>query len=541
VTHQLAACYVISEAKNKMETKPDVIVIGSGVGGGATARRLAENGVNVLILERGDWVPREQDNWSVSSVFFEKKYTAHDTWLDAKGEAFRPSIYYNVGGCTKFYGASLIRFREKDFDDLLHVEGLSPAWPYRYKDIEPYYQEAEEIFNVHGDDTDDPSAPWRSQAYPYPAMATEPVVAQMAKSMREYGARTSALPLGLNHFEGGNCIRCKTCDGFPCRVGAKSEAETALIQPALATGRVTLSTNTLVQRLLLSEDGKQVTGVEVMRSGKVEVLTAKLIVVACGAINSAALLLRSACAQAPGGVANSSGVVGRNYMAHNQTALMGLSLKENDTVFQKTLQMNEFYFGADDYSFPLGHAQMLGKLQGGMLSANVPYLPKIVGVTMAKHSIDWIAFTEDLPDPNNRVLWKDGKVQLDIRRNNLKPHKVLVKKLASLIRLSGYPVVLTKPLLKHSTSHQCGTVKFGNDPATSALDQYCRSHDQDNLFVIDASFMPSSAAVNPALTIAANAFRAADHMLKKDFGIDVTKQPAEAKAKALIYGAAVRR
>jgi len=266
-----------------------------------------------------------------------------------------------------------------------------------------------------------------------------------------------------------------------------------------------------------------------------------LIVVGCGASNSAALLLKSACPQAPEGVANSSGVVGRNYMAHNQTALMGLSFNKNDTVFQKTLQMNEFYFGSDDYSFPMGHAQMLGKLQGGMLSANVPFLPKIVGVTMAKHSIDWIAFTEDLPDPNNRVTLKDGKIQLSIRRNNLKSHKVLVKKLASLLRLSGYPIVLTKPLLKHSTSHQCGTVKFGHDPKTSALDQFCRSHDHRNLFVIDASFMPSSAAVNPSLTIAANAFRAADHILKKEFGIDVTKQAEPTEANALIYGDAVRR
>jgi len=523
-----------------IDTKPDVIVIGSGVGGGATARRLAENGVNVLILERGDWVPREPENWNVSSVFFEKKYTAHDSWLDAKGEEFRPSIYYNVGGCTKFYGASLIRFREQDFDDLVHAEGVSPAWPYRYKDIEPYYQQAEEAFTVHGDDAGDPSAPWRSKPYPYPAMANEPIVAELANSMRKHGARTSAQPLALQHYKGGGCIRCKTCDGFPCRVGAKSEAETALIQPALATGRVTLSTNTLVHRLLLSEDGKRVTGVEVERNGKLEVLTAKLIVVACGAINSAALLLKSACRQAPEGVANSSGVVGRNYMAHNQTAVMGLSLKKNDTVFQKTLQLNEFYFGADDYAFPLGFAQTLGKLQGGMLSANVPYLPKIVGVTMAKHSIDWIAFTEDLPDPNNRVLLKKGKIQLDIRRNNLKSHKVLVKKLASLLRLSGYPIVLTKPLLKHSTSHQCGTVKFGNDPKTSALDQYCRTHDHDNLFVIDASFMPSSAAVNPSLTIAANSFRAADHILKKEFGIDAIKQPARAEANALIYRDAVR-
>jgi len=507
-----------------MKQLPEVIVIGSGVGGGATARRLAENGVNVLMLERGDWVPQEDQNWSVASVFFDKKYTAHDTWLDASGTAFRPGIYYNVGGCTKFYGASMIRFRERDFEELHHEAGVSPAWPISYAQLEPYYAEAEAIFEVHGDDSDDPSAPWRSNAYPFPRVASEPIVAQMGATMSRLGARTSALPLAINYSSKGRCILCKTCDGFPCKVSAKMEAETALVKPALATGCVTLRTQTLVKRLILSADGKTVSGVEVESAGKTEILTAKLIVVACGAVNSAALLLRSACDAAPNGVANSSDVVGRNYMAHNQTALMGLSMGENTTTFQKTLAMNEFYFGAPDYPFPLGHAQMLGKLQGGMLSANVPFLPKAVGSSMARHSIDWIAFSEDLPDPQSRVVLKDGKIQLAIRRNNLAPHRVLVKKLAALLRASGYPIVLTKPLLKHSTSHQCGTVKFGTDPCTSALDTFCRSHDHCNLFVIDASFMPSSAAVNPALTIAAQALRAADHILERDFGIAAVKR-----------------
>ena len=504
-----------------MNVQPDVIVIGSGVGGATTARRLAEHGVNVLMLERGDWVTREDQNWSVPSVFFEKRYTAHDTWLDASGAEFRPGIYYNVGGCTKFYGGSMIRFRERDFEALEHEEGVAPAWPISYAELEPYYDQAEQMFKVHGDDTDDPSAPWRSRPYPYPGIKHEPIVAQMAAAMRKEGVRTSALPLAVDYAPLGTCILCKTCDGFPCKLGAKLEAETALVLPGLATGRVRLQTHALVKRLVLSPDGSRVAGVEVEFDGALQTLTAKVVVVACGAVNSSALLLRSACPQAPNGVANSSDVVGRHYMAHNQTALMGLSFRENTTTFQKTLAMNEFYFGAPDYPYPLGHAQMLGKLQGGMLSANVPFLPKAVGVSMARHSMDWIVFSEDLPDPKNRVRIKDGKIQLDIRRNNLAPHKQLVKRLATLLRAAGYPIVLTKPLIKHSTSHQCGTVRFGNDPKTSALDSFCRSHDHSNLFVIDASFMPSSAAVNPALTIAAQALRAADHIFTRDFSIAV--------------------
>ena len=502
-----------------MKDTHEVIVIGSGIGGGATARRLAENGVKVLLVERGEWVPREADNWSVASVFFNKKYTAKDTWLDANGSQFNPSIYYNVGGCTKFYGAAMIRFRERDFEHLEHFEGLSPAWPVRYSDLEPYYSEAECLFGVHGNDDGDPTAPWRSQPYPFPPLASEQIVAQSARALTALGARTSALPLAVNYSATGTCIRCKTCDGFPCKIGAKNEAETSLVRPALETGNVTLMTAAFVQRLIPSSDGRSIEAVEISHGGRIDRVSAKMVVVACGAINSAALLLRSATAAAPQGIANSSGVVGRHYMSHNQTALMGLSLRENDTVFQKTLAMNEFYFGASGSPFPLGHVQMLGKLQGGMLSANVPFLPKIVGQTLARHSIDWIAFSEDLPDPDNRVVLNGGMIQLATRRNNLKVHTMLVKKMSALLRASGYPIVLTKPLLKHSTSHQCGTIRFGSDPATSALDPFCRSHDHNNLFVIDASFLPSSAAVNPALTIAAQALRASDHMLSTDFGI----------------------
>jgi choline dehydrogenase-like flavoprotein len=502
-----------------MSNTYDAIVIGSGIGGGATARRLAENGVRVLLIERGDWVPRETDNWSVASVFFDKKYTAKETWLDSSGARFNPSIYYNVGGCTKFYGAAMIRFRERDFEHLEHFEGSSPAWPIRYSDLEPYYAESEHLFGVHGADDGDPSAPWRSEAYPFPPLASEPIIMEMTRSLARQGARTSALPLAVNYAATGNCIRCKTCDGFPCRLGAKYDAETSLVRPAWDTGNVTLMRGALVQRLIPNADGRSIEGVEVNRAGRTELLSAKIIVVACGAINSAALLLRSATSAAPRGVANSSGVVGRHYMSHNQTALMGLSLRENDTVFQKTVAMNEFYFGSADFSYPMGHVQMLGKLQGGMLSANVPFLPKIVGKTMARHSIDLIAFSEDLPDPENRVVLNDGMVQLVVRRNNLKVHTRLVKKMASLLKACGYPIVLTKPLLKHSTGHQCGTIRFGNDPSSSALDAFCRSHDHQNLFVIDASFLPSSAAVNPALTIVAQALRATDHMLTADFGV----------------------
>lgn len=499
----------------------DVIIVGSGIGGGAVARRLAENGVRVLLLERGGWVPQEPDNWSVSQVFFDKKYTAHDAWSDRKGHVFHPNIYYNVGGCTKFYGGSMIRLRERDFEGLDHLEGQSTRWPIRYSELEPYYQQAEEIFTVHGSDDGDPTAPPRSQPYPYAAMTHEPIVEELSNAFKAQGIGASALPLALDYRQRGHCIRCKTCDGFPCQLDAKGDAETRLVNPALDTGNMEIRTGCLVKRLLLSPDGKSITGVEYERDGATSIVSAKIVVVAAGAINSTALLLNSATTAAPRGISNSSDVVGRYYMAHNQTALMGLALRSNDTVFQKTLAINHFYFGEPGFGFPMGHVQMLGKLQGGMLSANVPFLPKGVGRTMARHSIDLIAFSEDLPDPNNRVTMRDGLINLSVKRNNLKVHHRLVSRTAEALRGAGYRIVLTKPLIKHSTSHQCGTARFGDNPATAALDPFCRSFDQANLFVIDASFMPSAAAVNPALTIAAQALRAADHMLRSDFGIEV--------------------
>jgi choline dehydrogenase-like flavoprotein len=497
---------------------PDVIVIGSGVGGGITARRLAERGVQVLLLERGHPVPREDRNWDVPTVFFDKHYKARDTWYDRTGKAFDPGACYNVGGATKFYGAAMFRLRERDFEALEHKEGVSPAWPIRYRDLERYYDEAEAIFGVHGDDKLDPSAPAGRKQYPYPPIPSEPRIAEMQSRLRECGFIASPLPLAVDRRAGGSCILCATCDGFPCKLGAKNDAETCAVEPALKTGNVELRVGTYVRRLILSPNGKTVEAVEVERGGEVQRLSAPLIVLSASAVNSAALLLRSACSAAPQGVANSSGVVGRFYMVHNQTALMGLAHRRNPTKFQKTLAINNFYFGDDKFPYPMGQVQMLGKLQGGMLSANVPYLPAFVGTELARHSVDWLVLSEDLPDPDNRVTVKDNKISLAVKLNNLAGHDRLVQKMKAALQKSGFPLVLTKSLVAHATAHQCGTVRFGADPEHAALDSYCRSFDHSNLFVIDASFFPSSAAVNPALTVAAQALRAADHILQTHFG-----------------------
>lgn len=502
-------------------TGPDVIVIGSGVGGGIVSRRLAEHGAKVLMLERGYPVPREDKNWDVPTVFFQKHYKAKDVWHDRTGKPFDPGACYNVGGATKFYGAAMFRLRVRDFEDLEHHDGLSPAWPIRYGDLERYYDEAEAIFGVHGDDTLDATSPADRKPYPYSAIASEPTIATLQARLRAAGLQASPLPLAVDRRQGGACILCATCDGFPCKLGAKNDAETCAVEPALKTGNVELRTGVYARRLILSADGKRVDAVEVEHQGEIQRLTAPLIILSASAVNSAALLLRSACSAAPNGASNRSGVVGRHYMVHNQTAIMGIAAKRNPTKFQKTLAINSCYFGDEEFRYPMGQVQMLGKLQGGMLSANIPYLPKAAGNELARHSVDWIALAEDLPDPENRVTIRDNQIHLAVKLNNMAGHIRLVNKMKIALKKSGYPIVLTKSLVAHATAHQCGTVRFGDDPAKAALDNYCRSFDHSNLFVIDASFFPSSAAVNPALTIAAQALRAADHILANDMSVAI--------------------
>jgi choline dehydrogenase-like flavoprotein len=495
----------------------DLIIIGTGAGGGTLAYALRASGMNILVLERGDYLPREEQNWNVQAVFDEKRYKPREQWIDAEGGGeFQPGVHYFVGGNTKVYGAALPRLRQQDFEALEHEGGTSPAWPISYADLEPYYGQAEHIYNVHGTTGEDPDEPPRSTVYPYPAVPHEPYVADLMRALQSQGLHPFSLPMGIDLREGGRCIRCMTCDGFPCKVDAKSDADINCMRPALAGGQITLWTKTLVRRLLTDVTGRTVNGVEVERNGGVEIVTAGRVVVACGAVNSAALLLRSANAQHLNGLANSSGLVGRNYMVHNNTALTAIKpLKRNPTVFQKTMAVNDFYFKGTYFAYPMGNLQMLGKLQAGMLSAAQPGVPRPLLGEMAKRSVDWWVMSEDLPDPNNHItLRSDGRIVVHWKPNNRVAHQKLIQAARAMLRGAGYPLVFTQTMGIETNSHQCGTLRFGHDPATSVLDTFCKAHDLDNLYVMDSSFFPSSAAMNPALTIAAQALRVAEHLLE---------------------------
>ena len=439
-------------------------------------------------------------------------------WIDASaGEEFKPGVHYYVGGNTKVYGAALPRLRREDFDAIEHEGGTSPAWPIHYEDLEPYYNLAEALFFVHGRAGEDPSEPPRTSPYPFPEVAHEPYISGLIDRLRDQGLHPFCLPMAIDLREGGRCIRCNTCDGFPCQVHAKGDAEICCVRPALARERVDLWTQTQARRVLTDSSGKHAVAVEVERRGESFKVSADKIVVSCGAANSAILLLRSADGRHPNGLANASGLLGRNYMAHNNTALTAVApLRSNPTVFQKTMAVNDFYFGDDDFAWPMGNIQLLGKLQAGMLSAAKPTVPKPILTAMARRSVDWWVMSEDLPDPENRVfLGGDGKIHVRWKANNRVAHQELIKRAVRMMRDAGYAFVFTETLGIETNSHQCGTARFGADPATSVLDPFCKTHDVENLYVMDSSFFPSSTAMNPALTISAQALRVADHLLGK--------------------------
>jgi choline dehydrogenase-like flavoprotein len=498
----------------------DVIIIGTGAGGGTLARKLAPSGKKILLLERGDWIRRERENWDPRAAVSEARYHADESWLDEDGNAFRPGTHYNVGGNTKFYGAALFRLREADFGELKHHDGTSPAWPLSYRDFEPYYAEAERLYHVHGARGEDPTEPPASGPFPLPPVSHEPRIQALHDQLAREGLRPFHVPVGVLLDErdpmNSACIRCATCDGFPCLVNAKSDADVLGVRPALRHANVTLRTRAYVTRLETNSSGREVSEVVVLRDGEEERYAASLVVVAGGAINSAALLLRSASERHPRGLANGSGVVGRHYMSHNNSMLVALSKEPNPTLFHKTFAVTDFYFGADDFPFPLGCIQLMGNAHAEVLGEGAPPgTPKRILRLMASHGIPFWLTSEDLPDPDNRVtLASDGRIQLRYTPNNLAGHERLGAKVKQVLARAKMRRVVPANLYVGGriplagVAHQCGTVRFGADPKSSALDLDCRAHEVGNLYVVDGSFFPSSAAVNPALTIMANALRA---------------------------------
>jgi choline dehydrogenase-like flavoprotein len=507
----------------------DVIIIGSGAGGGTLARHLAPSGKRILLIERGDFLKREPENWSAEEVFVHNRYVSADTWYDKHGKPFQPGVHYFVGGATKMYGAALYRLRKEDFDELRHYDGLSPAWPISYDELEPYYTRAEQMYHVHGARGEDPTEPPASAPYPFPAVSHEPRIQQLADDLAKAGHHPFHSPCGIMLNEANMpysaCVRCMDCDGFPCLVHAKSDAEVLAVRPALQYPNVTLLTNAQVVRLETNAAGTAVTKVHALHEGKPQCYEAGIVVVSCGAANSAKLLLMSASDKHPRGLANGSDQVGRNYMFHNSQAVLAISKSPNPTKYQKTLGLNDFYFGMDGFDYPMGNIQMVGKSQGPMYRGEKPLetalAPQWSLDEIARHAVDFWLSTEDLPREENRVTVNaSGAITLSYTPSNQVPKQKLYDKLKSLLnRLDMHDHLIPRNLYMKNeidiggVAHQAGTCRFGHDPKTSVLDTNCKAHELDNLYVVDTSFFPSIGAVNPALTAMANALRVGDHLL----------------------------
>ena len=512
----------------------DVIIVGTGAGGGTLAHTLAPSGKRILLLERGTFLTKETENWDPDQVFVDGRYISPDTWYDGDGTPFQPQVHYFVGGATKMYGAALYRLRAQDFGETQHADGISPAWPVSYDEFEPWYTKAEWLYQVHGEHGTDPTEGSWSRQYPWPPVTNEPRIQAISESLAQAGYHPFPAPCGILLDEANRpasaCIRCATCDGYPCMVHAKADADIIGVRPILDQPNVTLVTEAEVVRLETDPSGRSVTGVVVDRGGdgKEEVYHGAIVVLAAGAANTAKILLRSASDACPSGLANGSDQVGRNYMFHNSKAAVAVGKEPNDTVFQKTLAINDFYLPGDDRQWPFGNIQMLGKSNAGAMRGEEPHLTKLAPnwslEDVARHAVDFWLTTEDLPRPGNRItIDGDGAIHLAYTATNDTEAADLYgefRKILNHVGLANHHVLhknfymgMNVPVA--GVAHQAGTCRFGTDPATSVLDANCKAHEVDNLYVADTSFFPSIGAVNPALTVMANAIRVGEHLLDR--------------------------
>jgi choline dehydrogenase-like flavoprotein len=487
------------------KTSPDIVIIGSGMGGACVAYGLAATGANILILEQGHQLPSHAKNRDARAIFQQGFFRTQERWYDSKGEPFGPGNYYYHGGNTKFYGAVLMRYRAEDFDGVEHLEGTAPPWPFRYDELEPWYQRAEDLFKVRGSLGVDATEPRHSGAYPYSAVPDEPAIAELRSRLKAVGLNPSSLPLGID-IDAWLAEGKTPWDAYPDARSGKMDAETCALLPALTHENVRIESGAEVLRLIPAPDGRKIAAVEYRQDGTIKRVSADVIVLAAGAVRSAKILLASG----ENGLANRSGAVGRHFMNHNLTALLAYDRKfHNDSVYQKTFGLNDFYLRSDGGEAPLGHVQLFGRVSAHVMKGMARWAPEWLLELWSRHSADLLLMSEDLPDPESRVTLDGDRLVLHWRRSNMMAHDLLRRRMTERLKAAGFGFTLSRPFDRNTTSHQCGTIRIGNDPETAPLDADCRSFDHLNLYVTDASCLVTSAAVNPSLTVAALALRAA--------------------------------
>lgn len=492
----------------------DLVIIGSGIGGASLAAALAPSGLRILILEKGQRLepcPEARDD---RAIFLRGHFAPTEQWLSSDGTPFVAGNHYAVGGNSKFYGAVMHRFREADFAPRRHFEGVTPGWPLAYAELSPWYDAAEAMFRVRGQGGEDPTDPPRNQPYGWPAVPDEPVIAEVRRRLKCAGAHPASLPLAIDigaWLAGGQT----GWDAFPNTGMGKIDAESGPLTEALTHDNVRLLTGAEVIRLDTDPSGARIIGALVRGEGKDIIIRARGFALAAGAVQSAALLLKSANAAHPSGLANGSDQVGRNFMNHNSSAMLTINpLLRNTSVYQKTLSLNDFYDADPQTRAPLGNVQGLGRVTAAVLKSNMRWLPMPLARVLAAYAFGWFLQSEDLPDPESRVTFRDGRIVIHWQRSNMRAHRALIQRTRELMKRAGFPIVLTRTFGVRTTSHQCGTARLGQDAATSVVAPDLRSHQIGNLWITDASVLPTSAAVNPALTVAALALRAAEGIRK---------------------------
>jgi choline dehydrogenase-like flavoprotein len=496
-----------------MSDRADVVIIGSGMGGACVAHALAPTGADIRILEFGHQLPASPDNRDARAIFQRGVFLPTERWHDVAGQPFVPGNYYFHGGNSKFYGAVLMRYRAEDFEGMEHLEGTAPRWPFGYDEIAPWYQAAEELFQVRGAVGDDPTEPQHARPYPHPPVPDEPAVAVVRERLKKVGLQPYSLPLGVD-IDRWLANGRTPWDAFPDARSGKMDAETCALLPALQHANVRIDSGAEVLRLIPAADGRRIARVEFRQAGQVKEIAAGLVVLAAGAVRSTKILLASG----DGGLANASGAVGRHFMNHNLTVLLAFDPRyRNDSVYQKTFGLNDFYLARDGQP-PLGHVQLLGRVSGPVMKGKLPWLPEWLLQAAAGHTTDLLLMSEDLPDPASRVRLDGTRLVLEWKRSNMKAHRLLRERMTMCLREAGFLKTVSREFDRSTTSHQCGTIRIGNDAGSAPLDPFGRAHDHPNLFVADASCLVTSAAANPSLTVAALALRTADHICRVELG-----------------------
>ena len=487
----------------------DVILIGSGAGGGTLAASLADAGHTVLLLERGGVMPQADQNVAEVSLFRKQRYHPEEKWFGTDGDPFSPQMVHAIGGNTKIWGGVLERMREQEFLGLPLQEGPSPDWELRYDDLAPWYDQAETLYHVHGVAGADPTAPARESAYPAAPRPVEPFLVELRAALERQGLHPYDLPLSWSDSA----------------VDPTGDAELFGVDPVRTCSGVTVKEHARVMQLHVNPSGQEARGVEAEIDNQRWLFRGHQVVLAAGAIGTPEILLRSATDHHARGLANGSDQVGRNLMKPQLTSILQLAAATNSGRYGRGHGLTDFYWGDKNVDFPLGSIQSGGGvLQDALFAESPPVLSLVTRLLpdfgleqLAARSITWWAMSAVRPDPHNRVALRGNLLQIHYTANNREAHDRLVYRWIDCLKaVEADPLTL---VAKAAPTHPrgeaplpviggaCGTCRMGSDPATSVVDLEGRSHEVGNLWIVDASVLPFCPSVGVGLTVIANALR----------------------------------